>query len=338
MHEYIEVEFRKPNGQRLRVKRQVTGGIEFDEPDPIERTVGFQLNGRSEATRHRMRRIAQVKGWDLGQFKLTISVEDGNIILRGVDPDALPEGNYALRVRVEEARCVQDSTSADVDQDGHGVLSVEVRMDDRAVAVDLSSCDPEIERVLDDSTIDGFPASTWLESDDWRATRKACLLNLLAALRVSPSKSDTLIDDVHHVFKVFNDRAYMKVDSALRSRVENLVKDPNKPFYAEGPPTASIHRLLLDEIPASEKAGFKDLLSFRGEGRPSLQMVIAVPPVGLAHTYAEFDLDLANPLQDVLGFVVHVGELLDGKPTNHMDLRKTLAKGKATDFLYYTVA
>lgn len=37
---HIEVEFRKPNGQRLRVKRQVTGGIEFDEPDPIERTVG----------------------------------------------------------------------------------------------------------------------------------------------------------------------------------------------------------------------------------------------------------------------------------------------------------
>jgi hypothetical protein len=338
MNEYIVVEFRKPNGQRLRVKRQVTGGIEFDEPDPIERTVGFQLNGRSEATRHRMRRIAQVKGWDLGQFKLTIAVEDGNIVLRGVDQDALPEGNYSMRVRVEEARCVQKSTNADVDQDGHGVVKVEVRMDDRAVAVDLSSCDPEIERVLDDSTIDGFPAATWLESADWRATRKACLLNLLAALRVSPSKSDNLIDDVHHVFKVLNDRAYMKVDSALKSRVENLVKDPGKPFYAEGSPTASIHRLLLDEIPASEKTGFRDLLSFRGEGRPSLQMVIAVPPVGLPHTYAEFDLDLANPLQDVLGFVVHVGELLDGKATNHLDLRKTLAKGKATDFLYYTIA
>src|SRR4051812_36574412 len=83
MNEYIEVEFRKPGGQRLRVKRQVTGGIEFEEPDPIERTVGLQLNGRSAATELRMRRIAQVKGWELGQFKLTISVEDGNIVLRG---------------------------------------------------------------------------------------------------------------------------------------------------------------------------------------------------------------------------------------------------------------
>ena len=67
-------------------------------------------------------------------------------------------------------------------------------------------------------------------------------------------------------------------------------------------------------------------------------MVIAIPPIGMPHTYAEFDLDLGNPLQDVLGFVTHVGELLDGKPTNHLDLRKTLAKGKAADFLYYTVA
>ena len=33
-----------------------------------------------------------------------------------------------------------------------------------------------------------------------------------------------------------------------------------------------------------------------------------------------------------------MGELLDGKPTNHLDLRKSLAKTKAKDFLYYTGA
>jgi hypothetical protein len=32
-----------------------------------------------------------------------------------------------------------------------------------------------------------------------------------------------------------------------------------------------------------------------------------------------------------------MGELFDGKPTNHLDLRKSLAKGKAKEFLYYTV-
>ena len=49
-------------------------------------------------------------------------------------------------------------------------------------------------------------------------------------------------------------------------------------------------------------------------------------------------MDLGNPLQDVLGFVVHMGELLSGKPTNHLDLRKKLLKTRAAPFLYYTVA
>ena len=137
---------------------------------------------------------------------------------------------------------------------------------------------------------------------------------------------------------VANDRAYMRVDRAFLERVEDLVLDPARRFYREGPPAARIHGRLLDEIPAAERPGFTRLISFRGEGKPSLQMVIAVPPVASPHTYAEFDLDLANPLQDVLGFIVHMGELLDGKPTNHLDLRKSLAKTKAKDFLYYTVA
>jgi hypothetical protein len=77
----------------------------------------------------------------------------------------------------------------------------------------------------------------------------------------------------------------------------------------------------------------KGLLSFRGEGSPSLQ-VIARPPVDLPYTYA--DLDLHTPLQEVLGFVVHMGELLDGKPTNHLDLRRGLAKS-AKRYLYYDV-
>ena len=120
----------------------------------------------------------------------------------------------------------------------------------------------------------------------------------------------------------------------MLQRVEDLVKDPSKPFFREGPPRAKIHGRLLDSIP---EQGFKELLSFRGEGSPSLQMVIAVPPVSSPHTYAEFDIDLGNALQDVLGFVVHAGELLDGKPTNHLELRQKLARTKAGAFLHYKV-
>jgi hypothetical protein len=338
MNEYIEVGFRKANGQRLRVKRQLPGGIEFEETDPIERTVGFQITARNEATRIRMRHIAQIKGWDLGQFKLNASVEDGNIVLRGVDADALPEGYYALRVRVEEVRTSQATTSVDVMHDGHGTLRVDVKADDRNVDVDLSNPDAEIAGVLEASAVDGFPAEDWLGAPEWRPTRKACLLNLLATLRVTPTRSDNLLASVRQVVSVMNDRVYLEVDSTLKTRLDVLVADPDRPFYAEGPPTAPIHQRLLDAIPPAEKAGFGPLLSYRAEGRPSMQIVIAVPPVGSPHAYADVDLDLGNPLQDALGFIVHVGELLDGKETNHLDLRKGLAQGRAADFLYYTIA
>lgn len=212
-------------------------------------------------------------------------------------------------------------------------------MDDRDVAVDLTSCDAAMRRVLDDSIVDGQAAGAWLASTNPRPVRKACLLNLLASLRVRPTVTNDLIDQVHGTFGVFNDRAYMKVDRALLPRIEALVKDPRKPFYAEGVPSAPIHGRLLEAIPEpiSVKARFGGLLSFRGEGKPSLQMVIAVPPIDLPHTYAEFDLDLGNPLQDLAGFVVHMGELLGGKQTNHLDLRKKLARTPAGAFLYYAV-
>ena len=79
----------------------------------------------------------------------------------------------------------------------------------------------------------------------------------------------------------------------------------------------------MGESAASEESRdrVEDLLR-----RFEMQMVIAVPPVNSPHTYAEFDIDLGNALQDVLGFVVHMGELLDGKPTNHLELRPKLAK------------
>jgi len=337
MNEHIEVRFVRKSGARLRVARQTPDGIEFEESDPIERTVGIQLKGRGAATQERMRRIAQVKGWQLGEFRLSVSVERGNLLLRGEDPDSLPQGLYDLRVQLEEAKTVQETRAVKVPQDGGDALTVAIVTDDRTLAVDLTSCDNNIQRVLADSTIDGLVGANWVKTASRRPARRACLLNLLASLRSRPALFDVLIDQVQHVYHVSNDRAFAKVDRKMLPRLEDLAKDPKRPFYREGKPKAKIHGRLLDSIPADEREGFKGLLSFRGEGGPSLQMVLAVPPTGSPHTYAEFDLDLGNALQDLLGFVVHMGELLDGKSTNHLDLRKKLAKTKAGQFLYYQV-
>jgi hypothetical protein len=340
MNEYIEIQFRK-KGKPLRVKRQVPGGIELDEPDPLQRTVYVAFDAANEITRYRMRRVRQLQGWGPAEFKLTRSVEDGTIVLRGVEPLALPQGRYSLRVRLQEARTRESRKTVDVPEDGHGVFVVEVETDDRQVAVDLHDCDAAIHRVLAASRLDDQDALSWLE-DDWRPTRKACLLNLLASLRVRPGVTTPLIQGVEHFFWITHDRAYARVDRGLLAQLEALALHERQPFYREGRPKAPIHLRLLEELPEPPevRALFdpKGLVSFRGEGRPSLQTVVAEPPPGFSYTYAEFDLDLGNPLQDVVGVVVHMGELLDGKPTNHLDMRKALAKTKARDFLYYTLS
>jgi hypothetical protein len=338
MNEFIEIRFRR-KGKPFPLKRQVDGGIEFDEPDPIERTVGVNFDAASPATRERMNSIRRVQGWDPGQFKLNVAVEDGALVLRGVNAHALPEGLYKLKVEIEEARTPRKFAVANVEHDGHDKVDIDVELDERGVRVDLDECDDGIRQLLDRSIIDDVAAVTWLEDGGRRPTRQACLLNLLASLRTRPTARSPLVHLVHDVYYVANDRVYAKVDRSLVDTLQALADDPAKPFYAEGTPRAAVHGRLLSGLPEPPeiRTRFTTLSSFRGEGRPSMQAVVAIPPPDLPHTYAEFDLDLGNPLQDVLGFFVHMGELLDGKPTNHLDMRKVLAKAKASDFLYYTV-
>src|SRR4029453_5284533 len=126
---------------RRRVKRRVPGGIEFDEPDPLERTVGIGFDARSAATRERMNSIRRVQGWEPGQFKFNVSGEDGSLILRGVNEHALPEGLYKVRLEIEEATTVGGFQTADIDHDGNARVDIRVEMDERTVAVDLVDCD-----------------------------------------------------------------------------------------------------------------------------------------------------------------------------------------------------
>ena len=340
MNEYIEIRFQR-NGKPWRVRRQVPGGVEFDETDPLQRTVGIGFDAADDITKYRMRRIRQLQGWEPNQFKLALAVEDGAIVLRGVTPLALPEGRYRIQVTLEEAKIRGSGKTVSFVEDGHAVCDIELSTDSREIIIDLAPSDSTIRRVLDASSIDGQEALEWL-AGTWRQTRKACLLNLLATLRIRPTVASPLLQYVQHIFWISNDRLYAKVDRQLPGMLEALALDPKKPFYREGRPKSDVHLKLLDAIPESPdlKRLFtpEGLRSFRGEGRPSLQAVVAEPPVGLPHTYAEFDLDLGNPLQDLAGFVVHMGELLDSTVTNHLDLRQTLAKTIADQYLYYTIA
>ena len=69
-----------------------------------------------------------------------------------------------------------------------------------------------------------------------------------------------------------------------------------------------------------------------------MQLVVAIPPQnGSGAYFADLDIDLANPWHDVAGFVIHVGELIDGDPVDHLALRRKLITGTTKEFVYYTV-
>jgi hypothetical protein len=337
VNELIRIRLRRRN-KPLRIGRKVPNGIELDEPDPIQRTVYLSFDGANEITLYRMRRTRQIQGWEPHEFRLVSSVEDGAIVLRGVDPNSLPPGRYWIGCRIEEMRIRSARKAVAIEEHGEAILTLDAETDDREVDVDFDACDPLVRQVIEASTIDGRDGRSWL-ANVTSATKKACLLNILASLRVRPSASEPLVRYVQHVFWVSNDRIYAKVHRQLLETLEALVVDPQRPFYREGRPKAAIHLQLLAALTEpADRFPPACLVSFRGEGKPSLQTVIAEPPTGLAYTYAEFDLDLGNALQDLAGFVVHMGELLDRKPTNHLDLRRDLAKTRAGAFLPYDIA
>jgi hypothetical protein len=343
MHEYIEVRFRK-DAKRLPIVRQGKEGFEFAERDPPQRKINLGFRAYDAGTRHRMQRIRQVKGWGPDRFDIKVSTEDGSLVLRGDDRWSLPEGWYEVTANIDGAKVKKiDKRRVEVIHDGHGSLTIDLELDERTIEVDLEEADEEILRVLDVSTLDGDGGRNWVQNPDVRPTRRACALNLLTTLRLTPTKSAPLIRDVDCFFRGRDDRTYARVKPSFYERIHSLADDESKPVYEEGPPHARIHEELLSAISEfdSEAAGFftrKGLISFRSEGRPSLQMVIARPSEAFPMEFADLDLDLGNPLQDVVGLSIHIGELLDGKPTNHLDIGKQLLKaGKTADYVYYKV-
>jgi hypothetical protein len=319
------------------------GIILSNERDAFPRSVTLEFDARSDVTRYRMNRIRQLKGWQGWQFNLKATLKDGMLAFAGDDQRSLPGGAYWLRVTIADLKTPSARLKLDIaDDQADARVDVEVSIDPQKVAVTaFKDFDPEILAVLQaaDSSLDDQSIEDWLSSGIPRPSRKACLLNLLAKLRTVPDASAPLISDVKNVFFVGTERVYGQVNASMFGRLQALANDPKKPFYAEGDPASPTHRKLLDQIEARGWGTREDytLHSFRQEGRTCMQIVLATPSVGTNPFCADFDIDLGNPLEDVDGFVVHMGELALGGDTNHLELHDALDTGAMKRFLYYTV-
>lgn len=332
------------DGRHLPINSLSNEGVTLrNETDATPRGLVIEFDQDSPVTRFRMDRVRQLRGWHPHIFNLNVQLLGGNLVVTGVDSRSLPAGRYWFRLRIADLNIPKDRMRIEIPEDGDADKEIKVKKDKRDVRLTsaVSAFDNDVRRVVEaaSSRLDGLAAAEWLTHRNPRPRRKACFLNLLAKLRAAPTQSDHLLRNVHHVFFADVDRIYARVDRELFTRLETLARDPSKPFFDEGSPASAGHRRLLDRIALFEPdtAQFR-LRSFRQEGKNSMQAVVAVPPDPTRHHYADLDIDLGNPLQDVVGFVIHMGELLDPGKTDHLALREKLGKNKTVaQFLFYEV-
>ena len=326
------------DGKNLTVDSLNTDGITLTgESSASPRGCRLAVMPATPATEFRWSRVRQIQDWQPGEFRLKLHADGEGLVLSGFDQDSLPEGRYTLRLEVADMLPFEQPVAVDVPFRGEAKVIARFKSDRRRfqLVTAVKNFDPKILAVVEASTVDGESAAAWLQSANPRARRKACFLNILAKLRAAKGVEPKihLISSLNSVFFADVDRIYADIDPALSGQFETLAADPAKPFFREGKPKAKVHERLV-----ASRGGLKafQLTSYRQEGGPSLQAVVATPKKG-AGSLAEFDIDLGNPLQDLAGAVVHIGELLNPGKTDHLALAEKLSRGPSGDFSYYKV-
>jgi hypothetical protein len=340
MNERIRIEF-ETGGRPLPVQSFDESGLRFeDEIDCWPRSFLLEFDGNNEITRTRMNWVRARWGWNPGIFDLHVGLEDGALVVSGVDARSLPGGSYWLVVAVNSLIVRGGTKIVSLDDDQETTLTLNVSRDPRRIVLDtpVAEWDEMIRSTLFRSgqTFDGVTIAEWLESDKPREARKACLINLLAKLRTLPDPDEPFLAHVRRIFHTDVERIYVETDDELLTRLRGLSAEDDRPFYDEGRPASPDHLRLLTAAGSPDH----ELESFRQDGRNSMQVVVAYPPgSGDGRYFADVDIDLGNPLRDLEGFVIHMGELACGTDTDHLSLRDALAKPKqpTAPYIYYSV-
>lgn len=319
-------------------------GITFDRPkdaSPLNIAFGLQslLPGRLDPVRLR-------HDWRSAEFGLDAQVDNGCLILSGSygDREGLPFGAYDITLEVESLNFRDSQQRLILGKNQSKEVVFHILPDSRRVQL-LNNFDPGTAGLIEKSEVDGKAVADWLLSDAPREARKACLLNILTKLAAPPMQRQPRKLLGQH-FQRFHfaevDRVYAVANKLLRKDLDLLVK--NKGWVCEGSPKASIHQKVVRDALKRYKADLSGrkledftLTSYRQGGRNSLQIVVAEPLFEHSKVYADLDIDLGNPLWNIEGFVVHLGELLDPGRTDHFKIHEKFQKSELRDFVFYEV-
>ena len=342
MNEGILIEFERA-GQLVPVT-----SFRSTQPNPHENGItldretsqfprGFMLNLRplGDPTKLAFKRVQRNHDWlSRNIFQLEAARQDRGLRLEGVDAEALPPGRYELKMRLSGMQFVQTKQEISIQKNQSKVVRFREKPAKQKLALNrpIDSFDKESVRILrhKKSRLDGTSAEDWLENRPGQDRRKAPLLNMLAKLAALPSVRSSLNRHVQQVFHAEMDRIYAAVSVDFHKSVRRT--------FTKDATIHSTHRRLLLRIPHRRADEYK-LTSYREKAPSSMQVVIAEPPLDVADRthYADLDIDEANPGWDLARFILHVGDVLDPRKTNHPDLRKTFTGGTTSDFLYYDV-
>jgi hypothetical protein len=340
MNETLTVRFMEGNTLWPVTKVDADLGIIIDaESDAWPRRCELALVPQSPGTISQMKDFAHAHEWQYPEYHLKVAALGGSLIFSGVEGDALPPGDYQLAVNVEDLPTRDTPINLKISKGNNTTVVVPVTTDHRPLLLrPIETIPPEIRDLLESSTLDGQPAWQWLANPTRRLNRKVCLLNIMAKLRSIPWWDPTalpLIKRVQSVFFARTERIYVRVTPGFLEDVQSFV-DAEQHFYSEGRPTASVHQDLFDMLQLD--AEHYNPVSFRETGRRSMQAVVAQPKNGGAY-YADLDIDLGNPLQDVDGIIIHLSELLSADVTDHIALGQQLANDQDTrPFMCYSIA
>jgi hypothetical protein len=315
--------------REYRVRQQI---VLAGEADSWPRAVVLGLNAADPITEMLLEQFFQQQG--RRTFEFTAMLAGDRLRLVG----QAPNGSYMLRVAIEGLTLQKETLPLTIREGYEDIVIATVVADPRGIR-QVHPFDSEIEQVLQASTLEGETALDWVSDSTQRASRRACVQNILAKLRCAPSVADPLLPLIKDVFLAAPNRVYAAVHSRLHERLQELVAAGE--WSHEGEPVSPCHARLLEQLTARGMEPDADqyaLDSFRQETAPSVQIVVAVPPTPGRSYYADIDIDLGNPFMDLRGLVVHASEVASGNITDHLAMWRELSRDPlVAPFLAYEV-